>query len=92
MDIINYALGIGYNSENEAVCLILSVDSIETGSDIALKAESAHSLGNDLYLNSENDVLVLKNISDQCVTMVNNKMPVVVLDPKNNEERLVPIR
>ncbi len=89
MDIKNYAIGIGYNANNEAACLILSVDSIEKGASIAISADRAQVIDDDLYLSSGNEVLVLKSISYQCITLIKKGIPIVIIDPANQIENLI---
>ena len=89
MDVKNYAAGICKNNEGNPVCLLLSCDSLDKGADIAINAKRSRIIGDDLYLSSDNAVLVLKNLNPECLNQLKNGLPIVIIDPARGLEIMI---
>lgn len=89
MDVKNYGIGICNNEDGYPVCIIISHDSLEKGGDIAINAEKARLIGEDLYLSFGNEVLVIKGVDSGCSDLLKNGLPLVVIDPKRNREKII---
>ncbi|OEO24372.1 hypothetical protein [Ectopseudomonas mendocina] len=90
LQIESYAIAIGQGEDDKPVCLIVSVDSLDAGGEIALSAVEAHLVDGDLVLHSEVGHLALKSLGEAFKQAVMMNLPLVVLDPVSEKEHLVP--
>lgn len=85
----NHALGIGLDARNKPVCLLLSIDSISEGGEIAIEAEYYVQERGDLRVSCSQGSAILKNVSQMCLDALQARLPLVVIDPKGQREMLI---
>ena len=85
----SYALALGLNDQKVPVCLVLSVDSVSVGGESIITSEHYVLEGDDLHVSGPDGVVVLKEIEQACLDAVGAKLPLVVIDPKNQREVMV---
>ena len=86
---VSHALGVSFNDEKQAVCLLMSVDSVSEGGHIAIVAEYYVLEGQSLRLSGASGSLILHPISQMAQDAAVARLPLVVLDPQNEQEILI---
>ncbi len=87
----DFSLALGFNSENNPVCLIIMPESFYNHSiDVSLIAAAEY---NDscLKLSYGSEQLILKDISVACAEAIDLGCPLVILNNTTRYESLIPI-
>jgi predicted metal-binding protein len=85
----SHALAIAFDRDKKPVCLLLSVDAIGEGGDLAIAATKVTVRGTNLVFSGPKGDLVLSNIPQMCQDAALAKLPVVVIDPENQRENKI---
>ncbi|MGO4801165.1 hypothetical protein ACEN2T_17945 [Pseudomonas sp. W22_MBD1_FP4] len=88
--VMSYALAIGFGEHQEPVCLILSMEALVQGGDIAITATKASLDGSDLHLHGPLGSMALKNLAHALLEALRSGLPIVVLDSTEQRETLIP--
>lgn len=91
ISIDDFDLAIGFNSENDPVCLILMPESFYSESIDVNLIQGATFTENELLLTYGTAALILKELSVSCVEAINAGCPLVVIDNKSKYESLITI-
>lgn len=85
----SHALAIAFDGDRKPACLLLSVDAISEGGELAITANQVSLRGTDLVFGGPKGELILLNISQMCQDAAQAKLPVVIIDPNNERENKI---
>lgn len=85
----SHALAIAFDRDRKPACLLLSVNAIVEGGDLAITATKVTVRGADLVFSGPKGELVLLNVSQMCQDGAQARLPVVIIDPDNQRENKV---
>jgi hypothetical protein len=85
----SHALAVAFDSDKKPACLLLSVDAVTEGGDLAISATKVSLDGTNMVLSGPDGDLVLQNVSQMCLDAANVPLPLVIIDPHNQRENKV---
>lgn len=85
----SHALAVAFDRDKKPACLLLSVDAVSEGGDLAISATKVSLQGTDMVLSGPQGELVLQNVSQMCLDAAKMPLPLVIIDPHNQRENKV---
>jgi len=91
MRIKDFSVAIGFDGSGRAKCLIVANEGLPDGGMRALTASRAYLKGADLHFDAPAGTLILEGVSENVREVLQQRLPVVVLDKDHDLERTVDV-
>lgn len=85
----SHAIAVGFTETNHPACMIISVDALPEGGDLAIQAEHYLLEGDNLRLKGPAGNVVIENITQMCKDAANCKLPLIVINAAKQQEQRV---